>query len=254
MFVRGLASTNPNALDEHRVALVPTFSSLQTTMRRLWNPDKNDFRERHGLMSVMLTLGLFVRRHSVVTQQPCPDRFVRAKSFTAENASGNPHESPEIVPQQPGWHAQQDSMLNCASVSSRISPDLPPCFFHFVCQSHRCRLSVTPQPFVLVKEILNEFDQSSGRVVSGLLSHFTKNKSASTATRVVAYFCSVSPLADVVFTNAKSNAITGSCSPFSRKSLRRCGSSFPRPMTHSSHHGAGGKWFTMWYCRSTSEG
>ena len=32
---------------------------------------------------------------------------------------------------------------------------------------------------------------------------FTKNKSASTATRVVAYFCSVSPLADVVFTNVE---------------------------------------------------
>ena len=31
--------------------------------------------------------------------------------------------------------------------------------------------SVTPQPYVLVKESLNEFDQSSGRVVSGLLSH-----------------------------------------------------------------------------------
>ena len=52
----------------------------------------------------------------------------------------------------------------------------------------------------------------------------TKNKSASTATRVVAYFC---PPADVVFTNPKSNAITRSCSPFSRKSLRKCGSSFP---------------------------
>ena len=36
--------------------------------------------------------------------------------------------------------------------------------------------------------------------------------------------------------------------PFSRKSLRRCASSFPRPMTQSSHHGAGGEWFTMWCC------
>ena len=56
-------------------------------------------------------------------------------------------------------------MLNCASVSSRISPGLPPCFY-FVCQSHRSRLSVTPKPYVLVKETLNEFDQSSGRVVN----------------------------------------------------------------------------------------
>ena len=45
-------------------------------------------------MCVMLTIGLSVRRHSFalrfvstdlpsrMTQQPCPDRFVRAKSFT----------------------------------------------------------------------------------------------------------------------------------------------------------------------------
>ena len=85
-------------LDEHCVALVPTFSSLQTTMCRLWKPDKNDFRERHDFMSVMPSMGLFVRRHSValrfvstdlpsrMTQQPCPDRFVRAESFTAAKA------------------------------------------------------------------------------------------------------------------------------------------------------------------------
>ena len=60
-------------------------------------------------------------------------------------------------------------MLNCASVSSRISPYLPPMFFTLFA-SHRCRLSVTPQPYVLVKETLNEFDQSSGRTVSGLPS------------------------------------------------------------------------------------
>ena len=95
VFVRQITSTNPNTLDEHCVALVPTFSSLQTTMCRLWNPDKNDFRERYDFMSVMLTISLFVRRHSValrfvstalpshMTQQPCPDRFVRAKTFTA---------------------------------------------------------------------------------------------------------------------------------------------------------------------------
>ena len=53
-----------NTLDEHCIALVPTFSSLQTTMW-LCNPDKNDFREKDDLMSVMLTIGLFVRRHSV---------------------------------------------------------------------------------------------------------------------------------------------------------------------------------------------
>ena len=46
-------------------------------------------------MSVMFTIGLFVRRLSVdlrfvstdlptcMTQLPCPDRFVRAESFTA---------------------------------------------------------------------------------------------------------------------------------------------------------------------------
>ena len=98
VFVRRLASANPNTLDEHRVAFVPTFSSLQTTMCRLRNPDKNDFRERHDLMSVMLTIGLFVRRHSVallfvsadlparMTQQPWPDRFVSSECFTSAKA------------------------------------------------------------------------------------------------------------------------------------------------------------------------
>ena len=65
VFVRQIASTDPNTLDEHCVALVPTFSSLQTTMCRVWNDDKNDFRERYDFMTVMLTIGLFVRRHSV---------------------------------------------------------------------------------------------------------------------------------------------------------------------------------------------
>ena len=138
VFVRPLASTNPNTLDEHCVALLPTFSSLQTTMCRLWNPDKNDFRERYDLMSVMLTTGLLARRHSValrfVSTSPqnaaamprsvCP----RQNFYCCQIASGNPHESSEFVPQQPEWHAQQDWMLNCASVSSRISPDLPPYF------------------------------------------------------------------------------------------------------------------------------
>ena len=94
VFVRHLGSTNPNTLDEHRVALVPPFSSLQSTMRRLGNPDKNDLRERHDFMSIMLTVGLFACRHPVallpvstdlparMTQQPCPDRLVRAKRFT----------------------------------------------------------------------------------------------------------------------------------------------------------------------------
>ena len=65
-------------------------------MCRLWNPDKNDFRGQVRLHECKCyTTGLFVRRHSValrfvstdlpsrMTQQPCPDRFVRAKSFTA---------------------------------------------------------------------------------------------------------------------------------------------------------------------------
>ena len=99
--VRTMCSSDKSLLqtqttpDEHCVAFVPTFSSLQTTMCRLWNPDKNDFRERYDFMSVMLTIGLLARRHSValrfvstdlpsrMTQQPCSDRFVRAKSFTA---------------------------------------------------------------------------------------------------------------------------------------------------------------------------
>ena len=109
VFVRKITSTNPNTLDEHCVALVPTFSSLQTTMCRLWKPDKNDFHERSDFMTVMLTFGLFVRRHSVAL------RFVSTRSVClrrtfhcCQNASDNPHESSEIVPQQLGSHAQQD--------------------------------------------------------------------------------------------------------------------------------------------------
>ena len=94
----------------------------------------------------------------------CP----RQKFHCCQIASGSPHESSEIVPQQPGCHVQQDWMLNCASVSSRISPDLPPCFSS--CSPEPPLLSVTPQPHVLLKETLNEFDQSSGRAVRGLLS------------------------------------------------------------------------------------
>ena len=110
-------------------------------MRRLRNPDKSHLRVRHELMSVMLTISLFVRRLPVallfvsaewpvrMTQEPRPDRLVpRQKFHHCQSASGNPHESSEIVPRQPGWHAQQDWVLNCALVSSPISPDLPPWF------------------------------------------------------------------------------------------------------------------------------
>ena len=98
VFVRRLASTNTDTLDEHRVALVPTFSSLQTTVRRLGNPDESNFRERYDLMSVTLIMGLLTRRHPValrfvsadlparMTQHPCPDRLVRAKIFTTAKA------------------------------------------------------------------------------------------------------------------------------------------------------------------------
>ena len=230
LFVPQITSTNPNTLDEHCVALVPTFSSLQTTMCRLWNPDKNDFRERYDFMSVICSqkaclyavIPLPFRFASTdlpfrMTQQPCPDRFVRDKSFTAAKSHlAIRTNRPRLFPQQLGSHAQQDSMMNCASVSSRISPDLPAMFFTLFARATVARSPSHLQPYVLVKETLNEFDQSSGRVFSGLLSGLTFT------------------LADVVFTNAKSNAITGSCSPLSRTSLRRCVSSVPRPMTHSS--------------------
>ena len=136
VFVRHLASTNPNTLDEHCVALVPTFSSLQTTMRRLWNPDKNDFRERHDLMSVMLTTGLFVRRHSIalrfvstdlpsrMTQQPCPSVCPRQNFHCCQNASGNPHESSEIVPQQPESRSAGLDAELCFGVVSNFTRSL----------------------------------------------------------------------------------------------------------------------------------
>ena len=79
------------------------------------------FRERFDFMSVMLTTSLFVCRHSVAlrfvptdlpsshdaTARPrsvCP----RQKFHSSQIASGNTHESSEIVPQQLGSHAQQD--------------------------------------------------------------------------------------------------------------------------------------------------
>ena len=96
-------------------------------------------RERHDLMSFLLTVGPLACRHPVapllvstdlparLTQQQCPDRCICAKSFThCQSASGSPHESSEPVLQQLGQHAQQDWMLNCVSMSSRISQDLPP--------------------------------------------------------------------------------------------------------------------------------
>ena len=91
----------------------------------------------------------------------CP----RQKSHCCQSASGNPRESSEIVPQQlliarsAGLDAELCfGRLEFHQVSRHV--------FHFVCQSHRCRLSVTPQPYVFVKE----FEQSSGRKVRGLLS------------------------------------------------------------------------------------
>ena len=56
------------------------------------------------------------------TASACEGRVVQGV-----HRGGAVTESSENVPQQPGWHAQQDWMLNCASVSSPISQDLPPC-------------------------------------------------------------------------------------------------------------------------------
>ena len=66
---------------------------------------------------------------------------------------------------------------------------------------------------------------------------FTTNKSASTATRVAACFCSVSPLADVVFTNPKSSGSQGAVLPSRASHYGDVGHLFPRPMTHCLHHG-----------------
>ena len=161
------------------VSLLPTQAPLMNTASPLC---KNDFRERCDLMSLMLTIGLFVRRHPVallcvstdlparMTQKPCPDRFVRAKRFTAATArlairTNRPSlffDSLDGTLSRIGCR----TVLRCRLKFHKISRQV----FHLVCQSHRCRLSVTPQSYVLVKETLNEFDQSSGKVVSGLLS------------------------------------------------------------------------------------
>ena len=139
MFVRQITSTNPNTFDEHCVALVTTFSSLQTTMCRLWNPDKNDFREKYDFMSVTLTISLFVRRHSIalwfvstdlpsrMTQQPCPDRFVCAKSFTAAKS----HLA--VRTNRPAWIARSarfDAEL-CFGVVSNFTKSPAMCFTLF---------------------------------------------------------------------------------------------------------------------------
>ena len=49
--------------------------------------------------------------------------------------------------------SEKDSMLNCASVLSRFSPDFQSCFSVFA-HIQRCHLSVTSQPYVLVNETL----------------------------------------------------------------------------------------------------
>ena len=118
-------------------------------------------------------------------------------------------------------------MLNCASVSSRISPDLPPCFFTLF-----ARATVVGSPSHLSpvaewsavsfsqkghgfhdKQVSVHSNQSRGMFLFGL----------STGRRCLH--------------ESKIEWITRSCSPFSRKSLRSCGPSFPRPMTHSFHNG-----------------
>ena len=113
--------------------------------------------------------------------------------------------------------------------------------FHFVGESHRCRLSATSQPHMFVEETFDEFDQSSGRVVSVLLSHKRNGIHRRTnlrPQRPASWHISVLSLLCLTLSsqNPKSNAITGSCSPFSRKSQCKMWTrSFPRPMTHSSH-------------------
>ena len=116
MFVGRLISTNPNTLDEHSIALVPTFSSLETTMCWLGNFDKNDFSERYDLMSVVFTI------------RTTPLWVCQFQKFHyCQSASGNPRESSEFVLRQFGKRAQQGLMLNCASESSQVSQDHPPC-------------------------------------------------------------------------------------------------------------------------------
>ena len=95
VFVRQITSTNQNTLDEHCVALVPTFSSLQTTMCRLWNPDKNDFREKYDFMSVMLTIGLLVARSVILLL------WLSSYSFAAVSCRG---ESVAPSPRNPSSH------------------------------------------------------------------------------------------------------------------------------------------------------
>ena len=176
----------------------------------------------------------------------CP----RQKFHCCQIASGSLHESSEIVPQQLGSHAQQDSMLNCASAHFTRSPAM---FFTLFARATVAGSLRHTQPYVLVKETLNEFDQSSGRIVSGLLHqnrndfHEKQVSVDSNESRGIFLFCLSTGRRCLHECEVKCD--DRSCSPFSRKSL-----SFPRPMTHSSHHGAGGKWFKMWCCRSTSEG
>ena len=110
VFVRRLAPSNADTFDKNCVTLLPSLTSLQSTMCWLGNPDENDFRERYHLMSLMLATGLLVRCHPVAlvlvsTDLParhdaramprsvCPHQ----KRHHCRSASGSPHFVPPLI-------------------------------------------------------------------------------------------------------------------------------------------------------------
>ena len=150
--------------------LCQRFPAARPQCVGLGNPDKSDFRERYDFMSVMLTMGLFVRRHSIslliistdlpagMTWQPRPDWFFSSKCFTIAKA----HLA--ICTNRPSLFFDSlhgalrgiRSLAKCFTLLARATVAGSPSHLNRTC---------------FVKESLNEFDQSSGRVVSSLLSH-----------------------------------------------------------------------------------
>ena len=183
MFIRRLTPSNPDAFDKHGVTLVPSLSSLQTTMCWLWNPDENDLCERDHIMNVTFAIRFLVRCHRValllvpadlpprMPQQPCQDRFVSTKSFTipkahlavCTNCSSLLIKSLDGTLSRIGIRTVFRCCLQFHQISSHV--------FHLVGERHRGGLSVTSQSYMFVKETFDEFDQSSGRVLGRPLSH-----------------------------------------------------------------------------------
>ena len=212
VFVRHLSSTNPNTLMNTESTLWQRFPPCK---RYGTHPDKNDFRERYDLMSIMLTIGLFIRLHPVallfvstdlparMTQIAMPRSVCPCQKFDhCQSASGNPHRQSLFLNSLYGTL----SRIGCGTV--------PRCRLEFHQISRHVSSPCLPEPPLLAlrhTSVQWRSSQQSPFPKRGMA--FTTNKSASTATRVAACFCSVSPLADVVFTNPKSSGSQGAVLP-----------------------------------------